>query len=323
MVLLDSTAQSKLLPYVLKPKIEDDNSEDVGLFSISTFKSYLVPKLLQIFRVRDTSIRLLLLAHLSAFIYAFQLDELKNQILPELLVGIKDHDDHLVSVTLQALAYLVPILGAATVIGGKRGKLFTDGRPNHSQTRQDVRISKRINDANIPIEHVNSNVLELPERPSPDGGEDRVESPLIYAVDESAWSDWDTHETPNENIGSLELGIENDLIAPVKDEIKEIDVAREDTKVDTIVYKKQIVISDITELDIKHSKSVQSTKEEVNFFMDMEPIIEKPKILHVEEVVPVKSVFDVKVNNSHADDDDGWDEDLNDWGGDNTIDLNN
>ncbi|KAK0179472.1 hypothetical protein PV327_005222 [Microctonus hyperodae] len=323
MVLLDSTAQLKLLPYVLKPKIEDDNSEDIGLFSISTFKSYLVPKLLQIFRVRDTSIRLLLLAHLSAFIYAFQLDELKSQILPELLVGIKDHDDHLVSVTLQALAYLVPILGAATVIGGKRGKLFTDGRPNHSQTRQDVRMSKRINNADIPIEHVNSNVLELPERPSPDGGEDRVESPLIYAADESTWSDWDTHETPNENIDSLELGIENNFIEPVKDEMREIDMTREGPKVNTTVYKKPIVISDITELDIKHSKSVQTIKEEVNFFMDMEPIIEKPKILHVEEVVPVKSVFDVKVNNSHADDDDGWDEDLNDWGGDNTIDLNN
>jgi SCY1-like protein 3 len=47
----------------------------------------------------------------------------------QLLVGIKDNDDDLVAKTLRALADLVPLLGAATVIGGKRGKLFTDGRP--------------------------------------------------------------------------------------------------------------------------------------------------------------------------------------------------
>lgn len=44
-------------------------------------------------------------------------------------MGIKDTNDHIVSVTLHVLADLVPMLGAATVIGGNRGKLFTDGRP--------------------------------------------------------------------------------------------------------------------------------------------------------------------------------------------------
>ena len=47
----------------------------------------------------------------------------------QLLVGIKDTNEQLVSVTLRALADLVPVLGAAAVVGGKRAKLFTDGRP--------------------------------------------------------------------------------------------------------------------------------------------------------------------------------------------------
>jgi len=50
----------------------------------------------------------------------------------QLLVGIKDTNEQLVSATLRALADLIPVLGAAAVIGGKRAKLFTDGRPKVS-----------------------------------------------------------------------------------------------------------------------------------------------------------------------------------------------
>jgi hypothetical protein len=48
------------------------------------------------------------------------------------LVGIKDTNEQLVSATLRALADLIPVLGATAVIGGKRAKLFTDGRPKVS-----------------------------------------------------------------------------------------------------------------------------------------------------------------------------------------------
>ncbi|XP_044014563.1 protein-associating with the carboxyl-terminal domain of ezrin isoform X2 [Aphidius gifuensis] len=312
MVLLDSTAQSKLLPYVLKPKTEDDNDHDVdnesGLFTISTFKSYLVPKLLQMFCVRDTCVRLILLAHLNSYIYAFQIDELKKKILPELLVGIKDHDDHLVSITLRALSDLVPILGATAVIGGKRGKLFTDGRPNHDQTRRDVCSIKKINelksiDVKASDDIVEESILELPERPSPDGGEDdMIQATVNYSEEEGTWSDWEVHEIPNGEITSLKS-------------IKE-------TYIET-----EISPADINELDIKHSKPIQSAKEEVDFFTDMEPVIEKPRILHVDNVHDNsndkinKSVFDFKENliDNEAEDyyDNGWGDDLNDWGNDN------
>ena len=70
-----------------------------------------------------------MLKHFCHYRHGFSVDQLQHHILPELLVGIKDNDDILVASTLRALADLVPVLGAATVIGGKRGKLFTDGRP--------------------------------------------------------------------------------------------------------------------------------------------------------------------------------------------------
>ncbi|XP_034934423.1 protein-associating with the carboxyl-terminal domain of ezrin [Chelonus insularis] len=319
MVLLDSTAQLKLLPSVLKPKTENSDDDDNGLFTISTFKSYLIPKLLQMFCVRDTSIRLFLLSHLNSFIYAFQMDELKNQILPELLVGIKDRDDHLVSITLRALADLVPILGAAAVIGGKRGKLFTDGRPNLNQTRREVRNNVRMIENHHSIEDINTAVLELPERPSPDGGEDRVESSLTLAEEETTWSDWDTHDIPSTNTDTLSDEPSKDINKMPELDSSKIEALPNASKFNKLAYTKKIMISDITELDIKHSKSMQAIKEEVDFFTDMEPIIEKPKIIHIEEVKKEKSVFDVKTNGMQ--DDDGWGDDLNDWGGDNSLEL--
>lgn len=335
MVLLDSTAQSKLLPYVLKPKTEDNNDHDVdnesGLFTISTFKSYLVPKLLQMFCVRDTCVRLILLAHLNSYIYAFQVDELKKKILPELLVGIKDHDDHLVSITLRALSDLVPILGATAVIGGKRGKLFTDGRPNHDQTRRDVCSMKRINelksiDTKASDDAVEELVLELPERPSPDGGEDDViQTAINSSEEEGTWSDWEVHDKPTGEITSLksikDTHIKTEIMGSKVNNIPPIVSLN---KYDKINYKKNI-IADINELDIKHSKPIQSAKEEIDFFTDMEPVIERPTMLHVDNDNDgdkiIKSVFDFKVNpiDHEADDnyDNGWSEDLNDWGNDN------
>lgn len=271
------------------------------------------------------------------------MDELKSQILPELLVGIKDHDDQLVSTTLRALADLVPILGAAAVIGGNRGKLFTDGRPNHNQNRRELSSTSTTTKA-LPIDEIcdasesiaATTVMELPERPSPDGGEDRIESVLTYTEEESTWSDWETQELalPKANDNSLETVLAEDIELELNDtrlvslpiQHRASSQSSHDKDEKSLMYKKKLIISDISELDIKHSKSIQSTKEEFDFFTDMEPVIEKPRVLHVEEVSSksAKSVFDVETMNDGAgddNDDDGWNDDLNDWGSDGAVDV--
>lgn len=75
----------------------------------------------------------------------------------QLLLGIKDTDDTLVSMTLYCLADLVPILGASTVISAKRCKLFTDGRPLSHQNKESITKLPNIKD-DFSIKDNNSSV---------------------------------------------------------------------------------------------------------------------------------------------------------------------
>ncbi|XP_076233341.1 protein-associating with the carboxyl-terminal domain of ezrin isoform X2 [Calliopsis andreniformis] len=346
MVLLDTTAQEKFLPFVLKPRDGNDTTDN-NLFTIPTFKTYLVPKLLQMFCIRDMSIRLVLLSHFNSFIHTFQIDELKSQVLPELLVGIKDTDDHLVSATLKALADMVSILGAATVIGGNRGKLFTDGRPNKvKENSQNNNIANTlpftsIIEFTVPL-NTNEKTIDLPERPSPDGGEDKKENVSAIAEEEYTWSDWDVQETVSGDIHSCvpqfsEMICQPNHVSgdanptpiitsstPTSKTTASVTEIEKTKMIKSTFAKKSVTLSDISELDIKNSKLTNSIKEEYDFFTDMEPVIKKAEILHVQEPQTLsRSVFDVKILNGleGTEENDGWDEDLSEWGTDDASEL--
>ncbi|XP_069690134.1 protein-associating with the carboxyl-terminal domain of ezrin [Periplaneta americana] len=309
MVLLDATAQEILLPRVLCPKQE--NGENAGLFSLATYKEYVIPRLLQMFCVRDAQIRLLLLAHFSSFCHSFSEEQLRTLVLPELLVGIKDTNEQLVSVTLRALADLVPVLGAAAVIGGKRAKLFTDGRPKARH-----HISNSLKAPKSPNRVLSTPALalaadtdstsfaaDLPERPSPDGGEDRIPT----SDDETeAWSDWDV---PDNTVDSL---VDDDVPEPVSPQGR--------VHIEMIPSNKQEL--DISQLDIKNSVASITSREEFDFFQDMEPVISKTHILQIDEqeldssdsIQKIsKHKFDVNYTAGDGEGD-GWGDDLEDWG---------
>lgn len=55
----------------------------MGLFSLPIYRGYVVPRLLQMFCVRDAQIRLLLLAHFSSYCSSFTEDQLRTLVLPE------------------------------------------------------------------------------------------------------------------------------------------------------------------------------------------------------------------------------------------------
>ncbi|CAH2238802.1 jg7736 [Pararge aegeria aegeria] len=231
--LLDQTARRDVLPFLLKPKNDRLNGECMGLFTLSVFKEHVKPRLLQLFGVRDSQIRTLLLSHFTKFVHVFTHEELSQHILPELLVGIKDTDDNLVATTLICLSELVPILGADTVVGGKRTKLFTDGRPKSRTTTSksdcDVFIAnKALTDFHCSerVYPVNTSTFEenisLNERPSPVGGESNDDVMLDTRIEinrptkvssEDEWDDW---ENSNQQLVTVSLEQSNNFIVEDK-----------------------------------------------------------------------------------------------------------
>ncbi|KAK9884419.1 hypothetical protein WA026_007266 [Henosepilachna vigintioctopunctata] len=335
MVLLNAAAQSELLPRILCFKQDRVCVSESGpLFSDKTFKKYISPRLLEIFCVRDAQIRLLLLKHFENYIYAFSEEELQSYILPELLVGIKDTNDVLVSVTLQALSKLVLILGANIVIGGKRAKLFTDGRPTtHSihKLRQNSKqvssivpeqtlVGPEINTSTIPqLDQISINIL--PERQRPDGEEvDNSADDIEQSVDEELeWEDWEAHE--NISVQYTENRSDRDFlpVEHVNDKISGeiLNSIKSNSKLDnssgTLASKEKIFIHDIDELDIKNQRNTRPT-EDIDFFQDMEPEI-KSSTKFVIESEPEKeknSTSKLNLVVSECDQEDGWGEE--DWG---------
>uniref|UniRef100_A0A6B2EGV2 Protein kinase domain-containing protein n=1 Tax=Phlebotomus kandelakii TaxID=1109342 RepID=A0A6B2EGV2_9DIPT len=303
LVLLDPTAQICVTPFVLDPKCDDIVP---GVFSTGTFVKFIIPKLKQVFCVHDVQIRLILLEHFHKFMSLFSEEDLTGLILPQLLLGIKDTNDILVSMTLRCLADLVAILGATVVIGKNRSRLFADGRPQrvpeapmhhwgeprsispviesagqfsaHNMVIRDHDVS-RTSFADISNENL------LSERLSPDGGE----AGEVRVKDDDQWSDWD-----GENAKTPDPTTENDHA--------------NDSQEPTIE-------NDIEKLDVRIKKKRKSnTEEEVDFFKDMEPVIAKTQVLVIGEE-PSKgnssSTSRLQANLSENVTEEGWDE--SDW----------
>lgn len=236
----------------------------------------------------------------------------------QLLVGIKDTDDSLVASTLICLSQLVPILGADTVVGGKRSKLFTDGRPKSTTTKSDNELfkvnkgltdfhcSERIYPVNTGTSTFDQN-MSLNERPSPVGGESNDDIDAVLElnrnpniVSEDEWDDW---ENTNQKLVSVNLEQSSDILIENKIAIetnleKELvnnsTVKTENgnaTTHSTLLHKAAVEakknIVDISELDIKNQK-VDLTKknDEIDFFADMMPVIEKQKVVTVNDNTP-------------------------------------
>lgn len=239
----------------------------------------------------------------------------------QLLLGIKDIDDSLVSATLICLSELVPILGADTVIGGKRSRFFTDGRPNSktkpllsattpvtesnmylpTKSLRDLPCSEDLyeNDRNELISFEKS--ITLNERPSPVGGESldneniTTELHTRKADSEDEWSDWDTNRqlivkstqegdqdaTPEQLI-HIE-SVDETVVNPITKTSMKVGCESRTTLLQKAAIEAKKNILDITELDIKNQKYDYSKKnsDEFDFFADMTPVIEKPTIVDI------------------------------------------
>lgn len=133
-VLADPIAEKNFLPHLLTP-FKENSEKDYQLSGLSPilsedlFREHCVPILTTLWSIRDGHVRMLLLKYFSLYATSFKKDVLENFILPQMLIGLRETDERIVSATFSSLAVMVPILGANVVVGGERKKYFIEGRP--------------------------------------------------------------------------------------------------------------------------------------------------------------------------------------------------
>lgn len=371
-VVLDETAKHCVIPFILKPRTPDDSlTAPSPLFSVETFTNYVAPKIQQLFLVRDIPIRLTLLEYFADFMHHFASNEiLSENILPQLLLGIKDTNDQLVAATLRCLADLVPVLGSSIVIGRNRGRLFADGRPNSAidsttsstavvRWTEPRSITPVLNDADesmtdfisaspipdnvdlsddsFPLSATVSpqhNSNHMPERLSPDGGEDFEIAREQPDFDDDGWSDWETdpNEQPATTNESNEVTAGSDLQIGANHVAVPANAVTQSNRSSITNH-----IKDVKDIEIKLNKP-QIHDEIDDFFKEMEPVIVKTNSMVVNHIANGSDTQPAQENGNKIKDSDiaidtnrfavkttdcndscddaAWDNDTNDWNDD-------
>jgi len=264
--------RSEIVPHVLCPMTSNHQEDLQPILSEEAFREAVVPQIRTMFLVRDTQIRLTLLKHFPNYCKVIDVVTLEDDILPALLLGIRDSNQVIVSATLRALAELVPILGPEIVIGSNRKKIFTDGSPGKNKTLvKEEKEATIVEKASCVETVVVSEQSEeeyfgdvLPERFPGEGAEvnDDVGVGKLEVIHDGNFDSWDDWEDEN-----MEKKCDNDDLfltsTPLVSKVAEME---------KIIRNVQDL--DIMKLDIKTTKK-EKVEDGVDFFADMTPDIPK------------------------------------------------
>ncbi len=102
---------------------------------MSKYKTFVIPRVLGLMSMHTMQIRLVLLEYFPFYVGLINDEEsLKYEVLPEMLLGLKDRNDEIVSKTFACLSVIVKILGSEIVVGkgpnhSDRLSIFSDKLP--------------------------------------------------------------------------------------------------------------------------------------------------------------------------------------------------
>ena len=163
LIMSNSEVHNKLLPFVLIPG--SDSSEEMlctltsgqsislkPLLRQKVFRTRIIPLICKLYCVRDLRIRLLLLQYLPNYAPFISKSCLRQLILPQILLAMKDSNDELVSLTFRSISLLVDIFGASVVLG-PRLRLFTNGIPKVYSSSEDLNVKPldlNISESSVP-----------------------------------------------------------------------------------------------------------------------------------------------------------------------------
>lgn len=301
--------------------------------TVNNYKAFVIPKLLVLFSIHSTQIRLGLLEFFPFYVQLINdNDTLKYEILPELLVGLKDKNDELVSITFSCLSVMVKLLGGQIVVGSSsksndRRNIFSDNLPK-KQLAQLLDESKKLNSFASLDEEMMLMMLKKEENLLISESNQKLFSDSMIGLHDdtddnsttmSIKNEFKLNSFKNDDDWSNDFGVswnldQNSVTDSLTDNSS--NVKKETTSLDLSIKNRKIN-DNLDQFDIKNIKltvkSMSEKKEDDlidNFLNEMQPVIKKTEVdlneigknlekLNSSQLKVLPSMIDVDNSNSN------------------------
>ncbi|RWS08754.1 protein-associating with the carboxyl-terminal domain of ezrin-like isoform X1 [Dinothrombium tinctorium] len=188
-LMLHSKADRLLLPYLFTPVATE--TVEQPLLDERLFTIHIIPIICKLYCVHKVQVRMILLRYLPSYAAYLPKDSLKEVLLPQILLGLKDENDDLVAATFNGISHLVTVFGGETILG-KRRKIFHNVIPKKYSLNKITPEKEKFESATV---------LMVP-RSEPDGVEALDTSSSKYDAMRSEtgeeWQDWEQEDIPSE-----------------------------------------------------------------------------------------------------------------------------